>query len=551
MSQISVTGSGGGSGAVNTVQVDKGGSVTGPTIQLYANSGSANAGSTVFFEVAPSSTTEIDFSVTDANQNIVIGAGAGNPGLGGNGNVGLGVGVFVDLTSGGNNVAIGLSAMTEATDAENCVAIGSGANQGIPGFAQNDNVSIGYQSMLGNGGGSYNCALGSLTLNAASQPEFTVAIGYQAGTNYTTAESHNILLNNLGVVSENHTLRIGAGTGTGTQQLNAAYISGINGNTVGSPMMVTINSSTDQLGVASIPSGGGITTINGDAGSVTGSTVTVQAGVSTLLCGSSVSFSNTSGTILQFNVTDLSDNINIGNGSGNQFIDGIQNTSLGINCLPAVTTGTNNNFLGAYGGNAIQDGSNNDGLGNGTLSSLVSGNYNIAIGASAGADYTTTESSNILFNHNGVAAESNVLRIGASTGSGDQELAAAYIQGIHGVTVASATAVLIDSAGQLGTVLSSERYKDNIKDMSDRSSAILELRPVNFSYKSDITSTTQWGLVAEEVYEVFPDLVNLDKEGRPDNVRYHDMPAILLRELQKAVHRIDELEQKLSALGGS
>lgn len=165
----------------------------------------------------------------------------------------------------------------------------------------------------------------------------------------------------------------------------------------------------------------------------------------------------------------------------------------------------------------------------------------------AGSNYTSSESSNILIGYevNGTVGESNVLRIGNATGSGNGNLAASYIQGIAGVTVSNSSAVLINTTtGQLGTIASSQRYKENIQDMADTSSPIMNMRPVTFNYIKEESKVTHWGLIAEEVMQILPELVNKDKEGNADSIQYHEMTCMLLNEIQKLAKRIEILEKK-------
>ena len=145
--------------------------------------------------------------------------------------------------------------------------------------------------------------------------------------------------------------------------------------------------------------------------------------------------------------------------------------------------------------------------------------------------------------------QNNTLHIGSGTGTGNQQLNAAYISGIQGITV-TGSAVLVSSTDQLGVAVSSRRFKDNIADMRDVSSPILDLRPVTFNYKVGDDKSGQTGLIAEEVAEIMPSLVVYDKEGLPQTVKYHELPSLLLNELQKAVRRIEYLEDKLSSYIG-
>lgn len=192
----------------------------------------------------------------------------------------------------------------------------------------------------------------------------------------------------------------------------------------------------------------------------------------------------------------------------------------------------------------INSGGNNCALGYATLNNLTTGSYNCAIGGSSGTNYTSSESSNILINNSGTVSESNVCRIGAGTGTSFQQLNATYISGIQGITV-TGSAVLVSSSDQLGIAVSSARFKENIADMNDYSSPVLKLRPTTFNYTVGEDHSLQGGLIAEEVAEVMPSLVVYDKEGLPQTVKYHDLPVLLLNELQKLNKRIEELKSKL------
>jgi hypothetical protein len=118
-----------------------------------------------------------------------------------------------------------------------------------------------------------------------------------------------------------------------------------------------------------------------------------------------------------------------------------------------------------------------------------------------------------------------------------------YIAGIFGVTTQfAATPVVIDSNGQFGTVSSSRRFKKEVKPMDQTSEAILSLKPVMFQYKADKTGTPQFGLIAEEVAEVNPNLVVRGKDGEIYTVRYEAVNAMLLNEFLKEHQRVQELE---------
>ncbi len=151
----------------------------------------------------------------------------------------------------------------------------------------------------------------------------------------------------------------------------------------------------------------------------------------------------------------------------------------------------------------------------------------------------TTGSNNIDIGNLGVAGESNHIRIGKV---GTQT--ATFIAGIHGVTVASAVGVVVDFNGHLGTVTSSARFKQDIKPMDKASEAILQLEPVTFRYKHqfDPDGIPQFGLVAEQVEKVNPDLVVRDADGKINTVRYEAVNAMLLNEFLKEHRKVEELE---------
>jgi hypothetical protein len=193
-------------------------------------------------------------------------------------------------------------------------------------------------------------------------------------------------------------------------------------------------------------------------------------------------------------------------------IGGGDNTAIGHRALYNNTTGL---FNTAVGGDS--------------LPSNTEGALNTAIGTGAGGNVTTA---------------SNVICIGAFVAGADADHSC-FIGNIRGVTTQNADAipVMIDSAGQLGTASSSRRFKNEIKPMDEASESILALKPVTFHYKSDKTNTPQFGLIAEEVAEVNPDLVVRDKNGEIYTVRYDAVNAMLLNEFLKA-HRKMETQQK-------
>src|SRR5204863_649494 len=155
----------------------------------------------------------------------------------------------------------------------------------------------------------------------------------------------------------------------------------------------------------------------------------------------------------------------------------------------------------------------------------------------------TTGNNNIYIVSRGFPGEDNTIRIG------EQPHERTFISGIHGVTVAGGVGVIVDTNGQLGTVVSSERFKDGIKPMDKASEAILALKPVTFRYKRELDpeGIPQFGLVAEDVEKVNPDLVVRDTGGKPYTVRYEAVNAMLLNEFLKEHRKVEELKNGFQA----
>jgi len=189
-------------------------------------------------------------------------------------------------------------------------------------------------------------------------------------------------------------------------------------------------------------------------------------------------------------------------------------------------------------------GNNNTATGVSALNHNTTGSSNIALGFLAG-DNLTTGSNNIEIGNAGVAGESKRIRIGTA---GSQTKT--FIAGISGVTVANGVGVIVGSNGQLGTVVSSERFKDAIKPMDKASEAILALKPVTFRYKKDLDpeGVPQFGLVAEEVEKVNPDLVARDDKGKVYTVRYEAVNAMLLNEFLKEHRTVQGQQKEIDAL---
>jgi hypothetical protein len=235
---------------------------------------------------------------------------------------------------------------------------------------------------------------------------------------------------------------------------------------------------------------------------------------------------------------------------------GVNNTATGFAALGNNTTGDNNTATGfsalrfnetgfqntATGLQALQNnttGFRNTGDGYGALNNNT-GSNNIGLGFNAGANLTTG-SNNIDIGNSGAGGESNTIRIGSAQ-------TRTFIKGISGAVVSGA-AVVVNAGGQLGMAPSSARFKQEIQDMDKASDVLLALRPVSFRYKPEIDpeGVPQFGLVAEEVEKVNPDLVVRDRDGKAYTVRYDAVNAMLLNEFLKEHRKVENLENDFQA----
>jgi Chaperone of endosialidase len=222
----------------------------------------------------------------------------------------------------------------------------------------------------------------------------------------------------------------------------------------------------------------------------------------------------------------------------------IRNTATGSFALFSNTIGPNNTALGYFALFSNTTGNSNTASGYDALLNNTTGIGNIALGNFAGANLTTGDN-NIDVGNVGIAGESNTIRIGTV---GTQT--ATYIAGIIGKTAPTGTPVFINANGQLGTTPSSVRFKDEIKPMDKASEAILALKPVTFHYKKELDpeGIPQFGLVAEEVEKVNPDLVARDAQGKIYTVRYEAVNAMLLNEFLKEHRTVQEQKATIAQL---
>ena len=395
-------------------------------------------------------------------------------------------------TSGSYNTATGLQALFSNTT----------------GFY---NTGTGVNALYNNTGGAFNAADGAFALFSNTTGNSNTAAGVNALVNNTTASDNTA----MGYQSLFNNTTGDSNTGTG---VNALY-----SNTTG------IYNTATGVGALFSNTTAGLNTATGAAALFSNTT-----GVQNTATGLGALYSNTTG----------GDNTGTGAYALFSNTSGSQNTAFGWEALDSNTTGSANTATGLQALIGNTGGNDNTAIGLEALSSNTTGSNNIALGTSAGSNLSTGDN-NIDIGNSGVAAEANTIRIGIA---GTQS--ATFIAGISGATASGGAAVFVNANGQLGTVTSSRRFKQEIKPMDKSSEAILALRPVTFRYKQEIDpkGIPQFGLVAEEVEQVNPDLVVRDGEGKVYTVRYEAVNAMLLNEFLKEHREVEEQQATIAQL---
>jgi trimeric autotransporter adhesin len=375
-----------------------------------------------------------------------------------------------------------------------------------------DNTANGFQALFNNTFGSANTASGSLALYGNTTGNDNTATGRLALYSNTTG---------------------GLNTATGDSALFF--------NTTGND-----NTATGAFALSHNTTGGENTATGGAAleSNTTGSNNTATGG--TALESNTTGRNNTATGALALYFNDTGNN-NTATGVGALFgcsggecgpSTGSNNTATGTAALLGNVTGLQNTATGSFALYFNDTGNNNTADGFAALLNNTTGAGNIALGNFAGSSLTNGNN-NIDIGNPGVAGEANTIRIGTQ---GMQN--ATYVAGIFGKTTPRGTPVFINANGQLATVPSSARFKEQIKPMGNASEAILALKPVTFRYTKEIDPerTPEFGLVAEDVEKVNPDLVAYDPEGKVYTVRYEAVNAMLLNEFLKEHRTVQELK---------
>jgi hypothetical protein len=425
----------------------------------------------------------------------------------GTGNTGVGSGAAFNDTTGSGNTAVGSGALDSTMGANGNTAIGTSALQAnVIGHA---NTANGYQALYSDTT-DYNTADGYQALYSDTSGYANVANGFQA------------LYSNQGGVYNTV-------NGAGAMQYNT------NGN----------DNVADGYEALFFNTSGNWNTASGFGALYNNTTASGNVANGFEAC-----FSNTGGTNnVAIGYEALYSNVNGADNtaSGYQALYsniGYFNTADGEEALKANTTGADNTATGHHALESNTTGGNNTAVGYSALLGNTTGNNNIGIGYGAGSSITTG-SGNIEIGSSG-SADTNVIRIGGSQTQ-------TFIAGISGVTISpSGAAVFINSQGQLGTVNSSRRYKEGIVDMGSQSDVLLSLRPVSFRYKHDLdpAGTPQYGLIAEEVEKVAPELVLRDTRGQIYSVRYEQINAMLLNEFLKEHQTVESQKAEIDDLKG-
>jgi Chaperone of endosialidase len=230
---------------------------------------------------------------------------------------------------------------------------------------------------------------------------------------------------------------------------------------------------------------------------------------------------------------------------------GSQNVAVGSEAMKGASNGSAsaNTAVGYYSLFDVSTGSANTALGYLSLQNVTTGSGNVAVGTGAGGQTTTGSNNLYLANPGGAAFENQTIRVGSAVTH-----TRAFVAGVSGVTtgLASAAAVMVDANGQLGTVSSSRKTKFDIADLPGSVGAALQrLRPVQFRYKqlfSDASMPIQYGLIAEEVEQVLPELVAYDEHDQPMTVKYHVLPGLLLAEVQRLERARGSQQDEIAAL---
>jgi hypothetical protein len=471
--------------------------------------------------------------------NTFVGASAGNFTMTGQQNTGSGEFALASNTTGNHNTATGLSALLANTSGNDNTAIGTHAlTSNVTG---GNNTAVGMSALTSSTAGHQNTGIGAQALGANSTGSNNSALGFNALNFNTTGQSNTSA--GAAALASNTTGSNNTASGAGSLVNNTV---GLENTASGSDAMAS--NTTGNYNTAS----GAFAMHDNTSGEFN-----TAMGRGALYANTSGQYNTAIGmAALDANTTGSNNTAHGAYALGENMI-GTFNTAMGVNAL-AATNGSENTAGGAYALGSTTTGINNSAFGSAAMFNNTTGSTNVALGWHAAYNLTTGSNNialgfsagsnvvsgnvNIHIGSTGLlATESQTIRIGASQSR-------AFMAGIRGVTTAGAAIpVLIDSDGQLGTVSSSRSVKNAIADMDGASAALMKLRPVTFRYNQQgPEASRQYGLIAEEVARVYPDLVAHSANGSIETVMYHFLPPMLLNEFQKQQRRIEALEKQLA-----
>lgn len=452
-------------------------------------------------------------------------------------NYGIHIGneTFASGAGGGSQmISIGYRSMygsSNTVQAYNSIAIGPYSAYSIDGSVAgyaSYNTIIGYKAAYSMTTGKSNLILGSCDAGGGTD------VG--SGSSYTSSESGNILLANLGVAGDSSVIRIGTMSGL-TYNQTKTYIAGIYNYTG------TIG--TTGTAAMIIDSAGQIQSAHAFSADANCKTVSL------------IKSRGTSATPTVITTGDALGIIDFRGHDGTGYIVGSQITSTSSGTIATNRVASDLKFYthpDSITASTLR--MTIDSVGGVTIAAADSGTELTVTGeVSATTVYATT------FDTNVAAAAVTLAGTTLAADGSDTDISITITPKGAGLLVSSnniqclptysntvtGNAVLVDSSGNYGVATSSIRFKDNVRNMGDSSEFLMDLRPVTFNYKNDKFKRQKFGLIAEEVHEIAPHLVSYDDECNPYAVNYHELPAILLNEIQKLHKRIETLEEKLAS----
>jgi hypothetical protein len=501
-----------------------------------------------------------------ASGNTAVGAYALDANTSGAGNTAVGSQALGSVTTVGGLTAVGSRALEDNTSGTENTAVGffALASNGVG----SDNTAVGHFSLLLNAGGEGNTAVGSSALLVNATGNQNTAVGWQALDSNTSASGNTA----LGALSLGATTVGGDNTAAGWAALFAntsgqgntavgsraldANTTGNYGTAVGANALTknttaTYNTAVGMNALADATTGGKNTAVGAVALTLNTTGHENTAIGFRAMSGNTTGYDNTAiGYNALQSVSADYDNVALGSGAM-RFKTGDRNVAVGTVAFDTSGTGSHNTALG-FGALRSGDGDRNVAVGSRAMWQAGPGSGNIAIGYEAG--FFVEGSNNIRIGSKGIFGDSHDGRIEIGTAGTHEDV---FIHGIWDEDDAiqfDTADVIVNELGELGITTSSRRFKEEIADLGAMSERILDLRPVSFRYKQrpdgddDRRRPVEYGLIAEEVAETFPELVIRGRDGQPLTVKYRLLVPLLLGELQRQERELEAQGARIAAL---